>query len=221
MKTYQRQFIEFAMAYQALRFGEFKLKSGRLSPYFFNSGMFNDGGAFYQLGLYYANTINDHFAGEYDVLYGPAYKGIPLVTAASIGLKLQNDISMPVSFNRKEVKDHGEGGNIVGASLTGKKVLLIDDVITAGTAIKESVEVIQQAQGKLVGVVIALNRQERGLESALSAIEEVQQKYQIKVASIISLEHLIAYLQEDEQKRTDYHAHLTNMVAYRKQYGTV
>jgi orotate phosphoribosyltransferase len=196
-----------------LQFGEFTLKSGRKSPYFFNSGLFNTGAALSQLGRAYAHAIvNSGIA--FDMLFGPAYKGIPLVSAVSIALADHHDRDVPYAFNRKEAKDHGEGGTIVGAALKGR-VLLIDDVISAGTSVRESVQLIEGAGAKLGGVMIALNRQERG-QGALSAIQEVEQSLNIKVGSIIALEQLVEYLAQQPGQA----AALERIKAYRAQYGT-
>lgn len=216
MKQYQREFIEFSLKSGVLKFGEFKLKSGRLSPYFFNAGMFNDGNAFYELSSFYADVIYETFLEKFDVLFGPAYKGISLATAASIGLKIKYNCNLPVSFNRKEIKDHGEGGSLIGAPLEGRRALLIDDVITAGTTIRESLEIINKAKGSLIGIVIALDRQERGITSKLSAIQEVEKELNIPVASIISLDNIITYLQEQNAKDQ-----LGKVFEYRKLYGDV
>jgi orotate phosphoribosyltransferase len=212
MKDYQREFIEFAIRTGVLRFGEFTLKSGRTSPYFFNAGLFNTGRHLAQLGRCYAQAITDSGIA-FDVLFGPAYKGIPLAAAASIALAEHHRNNVPWCFNRKEAKDHGEGGNLVGAGLHGK-VLIIDDVITAGTAIRESVEIIRQAGAQLAGVVIALDRQERG-QGQLSAIQEVEQSLGVPVISIIRLEHLLEYL----ALQPDHGADMARIEAYRAQYG--
>ncbi|MGB6975873.1 MAG: orotate phosphoribosyltransferase [Gammaproteobacteria bacterium] len=218
MNIYQKEFIKFTLSRNALKFGKFHLKSGRISPYFFNAGMFNDGESCYKIGMFYSDAINENFNGEYDVIFGPAYKGIPLSTAASIGLKVKYNQTLPISFNRKEVKDHGEGGLIIGTALEGKRVLLIDDVITAGTTIRDSLKIINDSKGKLVGIVIALNRQEKGLKSELSTIQEVQQEFGIKVVSVITLDNLIEFLQE-ENTIPDASDHLANILAYKALYG--
>lgn len=212
MQTYQRRFIDFALDRGVLRFGEFALKSGRKSPYFFNAGLFNTGSALAELGRFYAQTIVDSGI-EFDVLYGPAYKGIPLAAVTAAALYDQHQIDTPYAFNRKEAKDHGEGGNIVGHALEGR-VMIIDDVITAGTAIREAMDLIEAQGAKPAGVVIALDRQEKG-KGELSAIQEVEQDYKIPVAAIAKLENLIDYL---EQANLD-QAHLDNIRAYRAQYG--
>jgi orotate phosphoribosyltransferase len=212
IKDYQYEFIEFAIEAGVLSFGDFTLKSGRVSPYFFNSGLFNTGRQLARLGRFYAQAIVDSGI-RFDVLFGPAYKGIPLAAAAGIALADHHDRNVPWCFNRKEAKDHGEGGNLVGAGLTGG-VLIIDDVITAGTAIRESVDIIQAAGATPAGVVIALDRQERGRD-ARSAIQEVEETLGVRVISIVKLEHLAQYLQD----RTDRAEEIEKILAYRAQYG--
>ena len=212
MKDYQKAFLEFAIDQDVLRFGEFTLKSGRVSPYFFNAGLFNTGGALSRLGRYYAQAIVDSGI-EFDVLFGPAYKGIPLAAATAVTLYDHHDMDVPYAFNRKEAKEHGEGGNIVGAPLEGR-ILVIDDVITAGTAIRESVDIINANNAELCGVVISLNRQERG-KGDISAIQEVEQNYGIQVASIVALEDLVTYL--GEQSGQD--EALKAIEAFRAEYG--
>jgi orotate phosphoribosyltransferase len=212
IKDYQYEFIEFAIEAGVLSFGDFTLKSGRVSPYFFNSGLFNTGRQLARLGRFYAQAIVDSGI-EFDVLFGPAYKGIPLAATAGIALADHHDRNVPWCFNRKEAKDHGEGGNLVGAGLTGG-VLIIDDVITAGTAIREAVDIIQAAGATPAGVVIALDRQERGRD-ARSAIQEVEETLGVRVISIVKLEHLAQYLQD----RTDRTEEVVKILAYRAQYG--
>ncbi|MEH8045192.1 orotate phosphoribosyltransferase [Gallibacterium anatis] len=212
MQQYQQQFIEFALSRNVLKFGEFTLKSGRVSPYFFNAGLFNSGEDLAKLGEFYAQAIQAQQL-KYDLIFGPAYKGIPIATAAATALYHQFAINKLVCFNRKEAKDHGEGGNLIGSPLQGK-ILLIDDVITAGTAIRESMQLIEANQATLAGVMIALDRQEKG-KSDLSAIQEVERDYHCRVSSIITLEHLLTYLQQSEQ----YSEFLPKMLAYRQQYG--
>lgn len=212
MQDYQQEFIEFALQCDVLRFGEFTLKSGRISPYFFNAGLFNTGNMLAKLGQYYAAAIVDSGI-EFDVLFGPAYKGIPLGTATAVALAEHHDRNVPFAFNRKEAKTHGEGGNIVGAPLNGK-ILIIDDVITAGTAIRESMDIINAAGAKPAGVIIALDRQERG-KGELSAIQEVEQNFNIPVVSIVQLGNLIAYLEKQSGKE----AQLKAVQAYRNEYG--
>ena len=212
MENYKQQFIEFALARQVLKFGEFTLKSGRVSPYFFNAGLFNQGADLARLGEFYAAALQD--AGlQYDMIFGPAYKGIPIATAVSIALFNRFDINKPVCFNRKETKDHGEGGNLIGSPLRGK-VLLVDDVITAGTAIRESMQIIQANEAQLRAVLIALNRQERG-NGELSAIQEVERDYQCDVLSIIDFADLMAFI----ETQPEYQQYLPAMRAYREQYG--
>ena len=212
MQDYQKAFIEFALSREVLRFGEFTLKSGRVSPYFFNAGLFNTGSALARLGQYYAEAIIESGL-EFDVLFGPAYKGIPLAAACSVALADHHQRDVPYSFNRKEAKVHGEGGNIVGSPLQGR-ILIIDDVITAGTAIRESMQIIDTAGARPAGVLIALDRQEKGT-GELSAIQEVEQQYGIPVLSIIRLENLITYL----ETKPDMQANLASVRAYREQYG--
>jgi len=212
MKDYQQEFLSFAIDLGVLRFGEFTLKSGRVSPYFFNAGLFNTGGALARLGRYYAQAIIDSGI-EFDVLFGPAYKGIPLAAATAVALYEHHGKDVPYAFNRKEAKAHGEGGTIVGAPLEGR-ILVIDDVITAGTAIRESVEIIESSGAELSGVVISLNRQERG-KGALSAIQEVEQNYGIRVASIVALEDLVTFLESGSGQEEA----LASIRAYRKEYG--
>jgi orotate phosphoribosyltransferase len=212
MKDYQHEFIDFAIRAGVLRFGDFTLKSGRTSPYFFNAGLFNTGEHLARLGRCYAQAIIDSRL-DFDVLFGPAYKGIPLATATSIALAEHHQRNVPWCFNRKETKDHGEGGNLVGAGLQGR-VLIIDDVITAGTAIRESVDIIKAANAELTGVVIALDRQERG-RGQQSAIQEVEASYGIRVTSIVRLEHLLEYLQAETGRQEE----MQKIQAYRREYG--
>jgi len=204
-------FIELCLNLGVLRFGEFKLKSGRLSPYFFNAGGFNTGRALAELGRHYADAI-ERSGWKFDVLFGPAYKGIPLVAATSVALADQHGRDVPWAFNRKEAKDHGEGGSVVGAPLRGR-VLIVDDVITAGTAIREAIEIITAAGGQPVGVVLALDRQERGT-GQLSAVQEVEQALHLPVTSILRLADLIEYLEHSGNE-----AQLAATRAYRAQYG--
>ena len=211
MQDYQREFLDFALEVGVLRFGEFTLKSGRVSPYFFNAGLFNSGSALARLGRYYAQTIIDSGI-EFDVLYGPAYKGIPLAAVTAAALYDQHQVDLPYAFNRKEAKAHGEGGNIVGHALEGR-ILIIDDVITAGTAIRESMDIIQGSGATPAGVVIALDRQERG-QGDKSAIQEVEQDYGIPVAAIARLEDLVSYLAQASDSE-----HLEKIRAYRNEYG--
>ena len=212
MQDYQYEFIEFALDINVLRFGEFTLKSGRISPYFFNSGLFNTGGSLAKLGKYYAEAII-HSGIEYDMVYGPAYKGIPLVSTMSIALAENHHRDIPYAFNRKEAKDHGEGGIIVGSELKGK-VLIVDDVISAGTSVRESVDIIKLQGAKTAGVLIALDRQEVGQKNT-SAIQEVEQMYGLRVASIIKLENLIEYL----KTKSHMSGSLDAIQSYREKYG--
>ncbi|MCC8464148.1 orotate phosphoribosyltransferase [Photorhabdus bodei] len=212
MKAYQREFIELALKKQVLKFGEFTLKSGRKSPYFFNAGLFNTGRDLALIGRFYAAALLDSGI-QCDLLFGPAYKGIPIATTTAVALAEHHDIDMPYCFNRKEAKDHGEGGTLVGSPLKGN-VVLVDDVITAGTAIRESMEIIKQHSATLAGVMICLDRQERG-NGEISAIQEVERDYGCKVSSIITLNDLINYLSGQPEMK----AHLDAVKAYRVQYG--
>lgn len=214
MQEYQKAFIDFVVKHQILRFGEFTLKSGRVSPYFFNAGLFNTGEKLGFLARCYAAAIESSEL-DYDVLFGPAYKGIPLAASTALALAGEHNIDKPFCFNRKEAKDHGEGGSIVGAALSGK-VLIIDDVITAGTAIREAVEIIQGNGASLSGIAVAMDRQERGSGSN-SAIQEIEENYQIKVISIITLQHIIDYLAQSDS--ADLNSHLDAVTAYREEYG--
>ncbi|MDO8268827.1 MAG: orotate phosphoribosyltransferase [Moraxellaceae bacterium] len=210
MRDYQREFIGFALRHGVLRFGNFTLKSGRQSPYFFNAGLFNTGKMLSELGRFYAEAIRASGV-EFDVLFGPAYKGIPLAAATAVQLSDEFEIDTPWCFNRKEAKDHGEGGTLVGSPLTGR-VLIIDDVITAGTAIREVMTIIEQAHAKAAGVIVALDRQEKG-KGELSAIQEVERDFGIPVVSIVKLEQIITYLEETGSE------HLDAIRTYRAQYG--
>lgn len=212
MEKYQQEFIEFALDIGVLKFGEFTLKSGRLSPYFFNSGLFNTGASLAQLGRFYAMALESSGI-DYDMIYGPAYKGIPLASTTAIALADHHQKDIPYAFNRKEAKDHGEGGTIVGAPLAGK-VLIIDDVISAGTSVRESVDIIKAQGAKPAGVVIALNRQELG-KGTTTAIQEVETDYGLKVASIVCLANLVTYL----EKQPDMADSLAAIKTYREKYG--
>ncbi|WP_075183383.1 orotate phosphoribosyltransferase [Pantoea sp. 1.19] len=212
MKAWQRQFIEFALSRQVLKFGEFTLKSGRTSPYFFNAGLFNTGGDLALLGRFYAQALVDGGV-PFDLLFGPAYKGIPIATTTAVALADHHRRDVPYCFNRKEAKAHGEGGTLVGSPLKGK-VMLVDDVITAGTAIRESMAIIAANGASLAGVLISLDRQERG-QGALSAIQEVERDFHCQVTSIITLRDLISYLEEQPAMAT----HLAAVRAYQQQYG--
>ena len=211
MEQYQNDFLDFMLEIGALKFGEFTLKSGRVSPYFFNAGQFNQGNHLSQLGQFYAQAI-EASGIKFDVLFGPAYKGIPLAAATAIALNDSFNRSVPYSFNRKEAKDHGEGGSIVGHPLEGD-ILIIDDVITAGTAIKEAKDIINANGAKTKGVVVALDRQEKG-KGELSAIQEVEQNFGIAVVSIINLSHIVDYLKANNDKNI-----ISRIESYRSQYG--
>jgi orotate phosphoribosyltransferase len=212
MQPFQERFIRFAVEYGVLQFGEFVLKSGRVSPYFFNAGGFNTGSALHRLGQFYgealaASTLN------YDMLMGPAYKGIPLVATTAISLQVDHNRDVPFVFNRKETKLHGEGGNLVGAPLAGN-VVIVDDVITAGTAIREVMALLEDTPATVVGVVVAIDREERG-QGPLSAIQEVAAEFSIEVVSVVKLSDIVAYL----EAYGDYEETLENMKAYQETYG--
>ncbi|EEQ10925.1 Orotate phosphoribosyltransferase [Yersinia mollaretii ATCC 43969] len=212
MKAYQREFIEFALNKQVLKFGEFTLKSGRISPYFFNAGLFNTGLDLAKLGRFYAAALMD-CGVEFDLLFGPAYKGIPIATTTAVALAEHHERDVPYCFNRKEAKGHGEGGSLVGSPLQGR-VMLVDDVITAGTAIRESMEIINAQGATLAGVMISLDRQERGC-GEISAIQEVERDYHCKVISIVTLGDVVSYLEEKPEMAD----HLAAVHRYREQYG--
>jgi orotate phosphoribosyltransferase len=212
MHDYQREFIEFAIRNQVLRFGEFTLKSGRASPYFFNSGLFNSGASIARLGRYYAETVT-RSALDFDILFGPAYKGIPLAVTTAVAIADHHGRDIPYAFNRKEAKNHGEGGIVVGAVLQGK-VLIIDDVISAGTSVSESIQLIRAVGAVPAGVVVALDRQERS-HGSLSAIQEVEQHHGIPVLSIINLDQIINCL----TGMNDMNDALLRIQSYRGQYG--
>ena len=216
MSDFTQEFIQFALNKKVLRLGEFKTKAGRLSPYFFDSGLFNDGDSLFRLGEFYADSILQSClksGTQFDMLFGPAYKGIPLVASVAIALARRGH-NVPYAFNRKEAKDHGEGGLIVGAALKGK-VLIVDDVISAGTSVRESVDIICQSGAKPCGVAIAIDRQERG-SGTLSAVQEVETALGIRVSSIATLESLILYLQRQPAMAQN----LLAIEAYRQAYGT-
>ena len=213
MQNIKHEFIRHCLELNILRFGSFTLKSGRISPYFFNAGLFNTGQALAKLGEYYAATLLAADI-EYDMLFGPAYKGIPLVTSTAIALANQVKKNIPYAFNRKEAKDHGEGGNIVGHELFGR-VVIIDDVITAGTAIREAITIIKAKKANPVAIITALDRQEQG-QNQQSAILEIQQRFNIPVISIINLDDLLHYLETDNALK-DY---LPELLDYRKKFGT-
>lgn len=214
MRGYKREFIELALELGVLRFGEFTLKSGRISPYFFNAGLFNTGYAAAKLGRFYAAAIAASNI-RFDMLFGPAYKGIPLAALAAASLAEQHDIDVPYSFNRKEAKAHGEGGSIVGAPLSGG-VLVVDDVITAGTAVREAHRMISAAGAKVAGLIISLDRQERG-RGPYSAVQEIKQSLDIPVISIVKLDDLIDILEES----SEYEEFLEPVLNYRKQYSVI
>lgn len=216
MKDYQRDFIEFALAKKVLKFGQFTLKSGRTSPYFFNAGLFNTGGDLARLGRFYATAL----AGsniEFDLLFGPAYKGIPIATTTAVALADHHNMDIPYCFNRKEAKTHGEGGSLVGSPLVGN-IMLVDDVITAGTAIRESMEIIKAHDAQLSGVLIALDRQEKG-SGELSAIQEVERDFATKVISIVTLADLVTFLEEKSKTEPDMIESLQSIRKYREAYG--
>ena len=211
MDSFRGEFVEFALGKGVLLFGEFRTKAGRLSPYFFNAGLFNDGDSLRRLGRFYAQALTASGAG-FDLLFGPAYKGIPLVSATAASLA-EIGRNVPFAFNRKEAKDHGEGGNTIGAPIAGR-VMIVDDVISAGTSVRESVELIRAAGAVPAGVVIALDRQERG-QSALSATQEVRETFGIPVFAISTLADVIDVV----EARPDLVRHLQSMRAYRQQFG--
>jgi orotate phosphoribosyltransferase len=212
MKAYQREFIEFALEKEVLKFGEFTLKSGRISPYFFNAGLFNTGRDLARLGRFYAAALVESGI-DYDVLFGPAYKGIPIATTTAVALADHHNTDKPYCFNRKEAKNHGEGGNLVGSALEGR-IMLVDDVITAGTAIRESMEIIQANGADLAGVLVAIDRQEKG-KGELSAIQEVERDFGCSIISIVSLTDLISFLEEKGGNVEQ----LESVKAYRAEFG--
>jgi orotate phosphoribosyltransferase len=212
LKTHQRDFIRFAIQKKVLKFGEFTLKSGRISPYFFNAGLFDDGESLANLGAFYAQTLIDS-AIPFDVLFGPAYKGIPLGAATAVSLSSLHRKNVPFAFNRKEAKTHGEGGTLVGAPVSGK-VMIIDDVITAGTAIREVISIIKAAGAEPAGVIVALDRQEKG-QGALSAIQEVERDFNIPVLSIVNLNQVLDYIKDDASLST----YADAISLYRSHYG--
>ncbi len=212
MRPYQREFIEFALELGVLKFGEFTLKSGRVSPFFFNAGLFNTGYAAARLGRFYAAAIAESKV-KFDMLFGPAYKGIPLVTLAAAALAEHHGVDLPYAYNRKEAKNHGEGGEVVGAALSGR-VLIVDDVITAGTAVREACQVIRGAGADIAGLVISLDRQERG-QTSQSAVQELESSLNIPVVSIVRLDDLVETLEES----ADFGQHLAAVLAYRRKYG--
>lgn len=212
MKDYQKEFIQFALEKNVLRFGNFTLKSGRNSPYFFNAGLFNTGADLAMLGRFYAAAL-ENSGIDFDVVFGPAYKGIPIASATVVQLYERYGRDVPWVCNRKEAKDHGEGGNLIGSNLSGR-VMLVDDVITAGTAIRESMDIISSNGASLAGVLISLDRQEKG-RGDLSAIQEIERDYNTKVTSIITLADLISYLEQKPELKD----HLADVMDYRQRYG--
>lgn len=209
---YQKEFIQLALEKNVLKFGEFTLKSGRISPYFFNAGLFNDGDSLARLGRFYAQALVAAHT-EFDVLFGPAYKGIPIGTATAVSLASDHAKPTPFAFNRKEAKDHGEGGMLVGAPLQGK-IMIIDDVITAGTAIRQVLDLISAEGAQASGVIVALDRQERG-QGELSAIQELEKEYALDVISIVNLQQVLTYIEDDSDLKT----YAPKVAAYREQYG--
>jgi orotate phosphoribosyltransferase len=212
MKPYQQTFIQLALSHHALKFGEFTLKSGRQSPYFFNVGQFNTGQALKTLGECYAQALIDS-GMTFDSLFGPAYKGIPLACTTAIGMAAKNNQDVPYSFNRKEEKDHGEGGQIVGAPLKGK-IVIVDDVVTKGTAVRESFDIIAKSTATISGILVALDRQERG-QGHRSATQEIQEEFKVKVHAIINFDDIIDYV----NKSVDFAKYKDSMHNYREQYG--
>jgi orotate phosphoribosyltransferase len=214
MRAYKTEFLELALELGVLRFGEFTLKSGRVSPYFFNAGLFNSGYAVAKLGRCYASAVAALDIG-FDMLFGPAYKGIPLVVLTAACLVEHHDEDYPFAFNRKEIKDHGEGGSIIGAPLAGR-VLILDDVITAGTAIREVLDLVRASGATPAGVLVALDREEVGPKNRISAVKQLESELQVPIRSIVSLTDLVDHLEEDQ----DFAAHLPAVRAYRNRYGT-
>jgi len=213
MRAYKTEFLELALELGVLQFGEFKLKSGRVSPYFFNAGLFNTGYAAAKLGRCYASAVAD-LDIEFDMLFGPAYKAIPLVALTAAALAEHHDLDCPFAYNRKEVKDHGEGGRTIGAPVSGR-VLIIDDVITAGTAVREVLEVIREAGGTPAGVLVALDREEVGTKSRVSAVEQLSAELGVPIRSIVTLTDLVDHLEEDKE----YASYLPALRSYRNRYG--
>ncbi|MCF6765469.1 orotate phosphoribosyltransferase [Thiotrichales bacterium 19S3-7] len=214
MKPYIQSFIDISLEKNVLRFGEFTLKSGRKSPYFFNAGLFNDGESLFKIADCYAQRLLESDI-EFDILFGPAYKGIPLVSAISLILASKYNINVGFAFNRKEKKDHGEGGNLVGADMTNKRVIIVDDLITAGTAIDESMTLLKPVNAKVSGILLALNRQEVGKDLATSAVSQIETNYQVPVLSIINFDDIIHYA----QSKTNFKDHDHALIKYRQEYG--
>jgi orotate phosphoribosyltransferase len=215
MKAYKTEFLELALELEVLTFGKFELKSGRVSPYFFNAGLFNTGYAATKLGRCYAAAI-DSLDIEFDMLFGAAYKGIPLVVLAAASLAERHDKDFPFAYNRKEAKDHGEGGNTVGAPIAGR-VLILDDVITAGTAFKESLEIVRAAGGTPAGLLVGLDREEVSTSQRITAVQQLEEETNLPIRSIVSLSDLVEHLEEDK----DYAEHLPAVKAYRNRYGVI
>ena len=213
MEAYKTQFLELALELGVLRFGEFELKSGRVSPYFFNAGLFNSGYAAAKLGRCYATALAE-LNIECDMLFGPAYKGIGIVTLTAAALAEHHDLDLPFAYNRKEPKDHGEGGASIGAPISGR-VWILDDVITAGTAVRETIGLIRAAGAELAGVLVALDREEVGERGSVSAVRELEQSIGVPVHSIVSLTDLVDHMEEDD----DYAKFLPSVRAYRNRYG--
>jgi orotate phosphoribosyltransferase len=214
MRAYKTEFLELALELNVLQFGEFKLKSGRVSPYFFNAGLFNTGYAAAKLGRCYASAVAA-LDVEFDMLFGPAYKAIPLVALTAAALAEHHDLDYPFAYNRKEAKDHGEGGNTIGAPISGR-VLIVDDVITAGTAVREVLEVIRAAGGTPAGVLVALDREEVGPKGRTSAVEQLAAELGVSIMSIVTLTDLVDHLEEDKQ----YASYLPALRSYRNRYGS-
>ena len=212
MENYKQEFIKLSLDIGALRFGEFKLKSGRISPYFFNMGIFSSGRLIKKVGDFYASALLDSDL-ECDIIFGPAYKGIPIVTSMSAALSENHGKDIPFVYNRKEVKDHGEGGSTVGINLSGS-VVIVDDVITAGTAIRDAAKIIKATEAKITGILISLNRQEQG-SGELSAVQEISNDLNVPVISIVTLDEVIEFIAKDES----FQKHLENINAYRQEYG--
>ncbi len=213
MKAYKREFLELALELGVLQFGEFKLKSGRISPYFFNAGLFNSGYAAAKIGRCYASAITS-LDLEFDMLFGAAYKAIPLVALAAAALAEHHDYDYPFAYNRKEAKDHGEGGNTVGAPIAGR-VLILDDVITAGTAVREVIEIIRAAGATPAGVLVALDREEVGTKQRISAVDQLAAELGVPIRSIVTLSDLVDHLEEDKE----YAQYLPSLRSYRNRYG--
>jgi len=213
MENYKQKFIEMSIQIGALKFGEFELKSGRVSPYFFNMGLFSTGQAIKNIGDFYASTLEESNI-EFDMLFGPAYKGIPLTSVMSASLFMNHDKDVPFVYNRKEKKDHGEGGQIVGPSLSGK-IVIVDDVITAGTAIKEASQIIREAGAEISGIIIAIDRQEKGA-GEYSAVQEVSSKLGVPVISIVNLDQILAFVKNSSSELED---HVEAIENYRTEYG--